>query len=531
MKKKLLLVLLALMPMIVSAEEVEIDGLWYNLISKGQVAEVIQYKNNIYYSGDIEIPAKITLESVEYSVVAIGEGAFNGCDNLTSIIIPNTVTSINYKAFYGCGRITSIIIPNSVTYIGSFAFGNCISLSTVFMPSSVTTIDGSAFYKCENLTSLHITDLASWCNITFVTSKSNPLYYARHLYLNGEEVNDLIIPYNVYGIGNYAFGYFSGLTSVTISDNVTNIGDCAFSGCKGLTSVVISNSVTTIGKSVFSGCSSLTSLTMGNKVTTIGENAFSGCSSLSSLVLPNNLSTIEKSAFAGCSSLTSLTMGNKVTTIGENAFSGCSSLSSLVIPNSVKTIGAKAFFGGASLTSLIIGNYIRNINSQAFADCEKLTEVFCYAETVPSTYSDAFNNSYIEYATLHVPAASLEAYKAATPWSGFKNIVPIDGETPIVEKCATPTITYANGKVRFACETEGVEYVPTVTCSPNQLQNGNELAIGGTFTVSVYAVKEGYENSDTATMTINMSQMGDLNADGQISIADVTSLVNVILGK
>lgn len=126
MRKHLLLILLALMPMIVSAEEVEIDGLWYNLISKGQVAEVIQYKNNIYYSGDIEIPAKITLESVEYSVVAIGEGAFNGCDNLTSIIIPNTVTSINYEAFYGCGRITSIIIPNSVTYIGSFAFRGCI---------------------------------------------------------------------------------------------------------------------------------------------------------------------------------------------------------------------------------------------------------------------------------------------------------------------------------------------------------------------------------------------------------------------
>ena len=67
--------------------------------------------------------------------------------------------------------------------------------------------------------------------------------------------------------------------------------------------------------------------------------------------------------------------------------------------------------------------------------------------------------------------------------------------------------------------------------TPNQLQNGNELAIGGTFTVSVYAVKEGYENSDTATMTINMSQMGDLNADGQVSIADVTFLVNIILGK
>ena len=185
----------------------------------------------------------------------------------------------------------------------------------------------------------------------------------------------------------------------------------------------------------------------------------------------------------------------------------------------------------SSLTSITIGNSVRTIYASAFANCEELTDVFCYAETVPSTSSDAFDHSYIEYATLHVPAASLEAYKAATPWSGFKNIVPIDGDTPLVEKCATPTITYANGKVRFACETEGVEYVPTVTCSPNQLQNGNELAIGGTFTVSVYAVKEGYENSDTATTTINMSQMGDVNADGQVSIADVTFLVNLILGK
>ena len=157
--------------------------------------------------------------------------------------------------------------------------------------------------------------------------------------------------------------------------------------------------------------------------------------------------------------------------------------------------------------------------------------LYCYAESVPTTESDAFDGSNIENATLYVPAASLDAYKAAIPWSLFKKIVPIGEEPPVIQKCATPTITYANGKVRFACETEGVEFVPTVACTPNQLQNGNELEIGGTFTVSVYAVKEGYDNSDTATMNVNLSQMGDVNADGELNAADITALVNAILGK
>ena len=78
------------------------------------------------------------------------------------------------------------------------------------------------------------------------------------------------------------------------------------------------------------------------------------------------------------------------------------------------------------------------------------------------------------------------------------------GFTP--EKCATPTITYANGKIRFACETEDVVFVPTVTCTASQLQNGNALDIGGTFTVSVYATKEGHFNSDVATKTFTINK-------------------------
>ena len=125
MRKQLLLVLLALMPMIVSAEEVEIDGLWYNLIPKGQVAEVFRSLGTSY-SGDIIIPETVTYEDVEYNVSSIAEKAFYSCSELTSINIPNSVNSIGDYAFSSCTNLTSITIPNSVTTIKSGSFQGCI---------------------------------------------------------------------------------------------------------------------------------------------------------------------------------------------------------------------------------------------------------------------------------------------------------------------------------------------------------------------------------------------------------------------
>ena len=115
-----------LLPMMTSAEEVEIDGLWYNLVSKAKVAEVIQYKNNQKYSGDIVIPETVTYEDIEYGVTSIGEKAFYDCTNLLSINIGNSVTSVGQYAFYGCESLTSATIPNSVTTIGIFGFYRCI---------------------------------------------------------------------------------------------------------------------------------------------------------------------------------------------------------------------------------------------------------------------------------------------------------------------------------------------------------------------------------------------------------------------
>ena len=270
MKKSFLFFILMLMPLMASADPVEIDGIYYNLVSKVKTAEVTS--NPSYYSGDVIIPKTVTYGGKEYSVTSIGGYAFSSCSGLTSVTIPNSVSSIGLGAFRDCSGLTSVIIPNSVT-----------------------------------------------------------------------------------SIGDYAFEYCSGLTSVTIPNSMTSIGWRVFSNCTGLTSVTIPNSVTSIGIAAFQYCS--------------------------------------------------------------------------------------------GLTSIAIGSGIEDIGNQAFADCPELTDVYCYAENVPSTNVDAFEGSYIEYATLHVPKGCIDAYKAVEPWKNFKSIlemvdakVKLSKTKAVIEKGKTLTL-------------------------------------------------------------------------------------------
>ena len=321
------------------------------------------------------IPNAVTYKDDEYPVTSIGKSAFEGCTGLTSVTIGNSVTSIGESAFEDCTRLTSVTIPNSVTSIGKWAFDDC-----------------------TDLTKVEISDIAAWCGISFYSSFSNPLYYAGHLYFNGSEVTDLVIPESVTKIGNYAFYGCTGLTSVTIGNSVTSIGesafeDCesltsvtipdsvtsigysAFNGCTGLTGVTIPNSVTSIGNSAFSHCTGLTSVTIGNSVTSIGNSAFSHCTGLTSVTIPDSVTSIGYSAFQYCRSLTSVTIGNSVTSIGESAFEDCESLTSVTIGNSVTSIGESAFSYCYGLTSVTIGNSVTSIGEYAFYRCTGLAKV------------------------------------------------------------------------------------------------------------------------------------------------------------
>ena len=576
MKRKLLLLLVALLPMIASAYDARIDGIYYYF--SGDNATVTYWDiDNADYSGKVVIPESVAYNGKTYSVTSIGFYAFKRCSNLTSITIPNSVISIGYEAFYGCSSLTSITIPNSVTSIWDWAFSACSSLTSITIPNSVTSIGEDAFYKCTGLTSITIPNS--------VTS----IGYAAFSYCTS--LTSITIPNSVTSIGASAFYQCTGLTSITIPNSVTSIGGSAFWGCTSLTSITIPNSVTSIGRGAFSRCKGLTSIqvetgnttydsrdncnaiietatntliagckntTIPNSVTSIGNSAFSGCSGLTSVTIPNSVTSIGNYAFSSCSGLTSITIPSSVTSIGGWAFLECTSLTSITIPNSVTSIGERAFYSCTSLTAITIGTGIKDIGSEAFASCKGLTDVYCFAENVPSTKANAFSDSSIGSATLHVPASSISSYSTTKPWSQFGKIVSssmtytltymIDGQvyktysleygavitpepaptkegytfsgwsyipptmpaTDVVVmgtftkilKCATPTISYANGKLTFNCETEGAICHSTITDTDIKSYSGNEVDLTVTYYISVYATKEEYEDSEVATGTL-----------------------------
>ena len=362
--------------------------------------------------------SSLTSITIPDSVTSIGSRAFGGCSNLENLTIPFvgsasttnfgyifgttsytggvateqdhnsnttakttyyvpsslkevTVTggSINYGAFHNCSNLTNVIIGDSVTAIGGYAFYNCSSLTSLTIGDSVTLIGGTwAFGGCESLKEVHISDIASWCNISFVNYSANPLGYGARLYLNGEVVSELIISDDVTKINDYAFYKYSSLTSVTIPDSVTSIGSSAFSGCKSLKEVHISDiaswcnisfngpSATPLGcgARLYLNSELVSELIISDNITKINDYAFYNCSSLSSITISDSVTSIGSYAFYDCSSLTNITIGESVKSIGEYAFGGCSSLEIMTIPDSVTSIGPSAFSGCSTLENLTI---------------------------------------------------------------------------------------------------------------------------------------------------------------------------------
>ena len=507
----------------------------------------------------------LTSVTIGNSVTSIGESVFSGCSGLTSVTIPNSVTSIGNSAFSNCSGLTSVTIPNNVTSIGDWAFGGCKGLTSVTIPNSVTSIGDGAFSGCDGLTSINIPDgvtnignyVFSGCSgLTSVTIPNSVTSIGESAFQNCSDLTSVTIPNSVTSIGSYAFENCSGLTSATIPNSVTSIGYQAFSGCSNLTSVTIPSSVTSIDISAFEACSGLTfikveagntkydsrnncnaiiesatnTLVIGcrvtvipNSVTSIGNSAFCNCSGLTSIIIPNSVTSIGNYAFQNCSGLTSVTIPNSVTSIGSYAFYNCSSLTSATIGNSVTSIGDGPFWGCSSLTSVMMSEGVHMVQANFFEECynlntitlpstietigfnafpsSKIKDVYCYATSVASTNGNAFNNSVLPNATLHVPASAIDYYRTTAPWSRFGTIVKLDDVEP-VEKCATPTISYKNGQLIFDSETEGVEFKSSIRDTDINDYTASVINLTATYTITVYATKSGYEDSEVATATL-----------------------------
>ena len=278
----------------------------------------------------------------------------------------------------------SIDIPSSVVFdgnsipvtsIGSEAFSSCSKITMVKIPNSITAIGSSAFSGCSGLTRVYITNINNWCSINFENISSNPLIFARKLYLNYQLISDLVIPNGITSIGNYTFCYCESITSLTIPDTIMSIGKNAFERCTGLTSVTIPDSVKSIGYGAFSYCSGLNNIIIGNSVISIGDYAFNYCSGLTSLVIPNSVTSIGSNAFNYCHHINSVTIPDSVTSIGDYAFYKCGSLESITIPDSVTELGICAFGQCPGVRSVTIGGGVTSLGASVFSNCNLLESV------------------------------------------------------------------------------------------------------------------------------------------------------------
>ena len=297
----------------------------------------------------------------------------------SNLIIPSyvdgyPVVGIDFLAFNYCDNLRRVMIPDSVTSIGHDAFHGYDSLSSVTIGSGVTSIGNGAFLGCDSLTDVYITDVAAWLNISFESYYSNPLMgndLDKKLYLNGKLVTDLVIPDGVTSIDEYVFYNCSSLKSVTIPDSVTSIDYCAFIGCDSLSSVTIGSGVTSISSFAFNGCDSLTDVYITDVAAWLNIS-FEGYYSN-----PLTVNDLDKKLYLKGKLVTNLVIPDGVTSIGGDVFKHCASLKSVTIPDSVTSIGEYEFYCSSLITvhyggtdeqraNISIGDYNSNLTSAAW---------------------------------------------------------------------------------------------------------------------------------------------------------------------
>ena len=308
------------------------------------------------------------------SVINISSVAFEGCTQLTSITIPNSVKYIGTSAFAYCTGLKSVTIPNSVSDIGAIAFAGCTQLTSITLPDSVTRVGEGVFYGCDNLT-------------IYCESKEQPDGWDSTW--NGDcpviwdckkEELEYTLSYN----GEYYI--CTGIGTVTEADAVIQseyrgkpvkaIGDKAFEDCYELKSIIIPDSVTAIGNSAFEDCYSLTEAHVPDTVISIGRYAFAYCVKLTSVNIPDGLVVISEGTYRQCTSVTSITIPDSVIQINKMAFYCCQGLTSVTIPDSVTTLGEMAFGYCRNLQSMTIGIGVKKIGDRLFDEYDSVTDIY-----------------------------------------------------------------------------------------------------------------------------------------------------------
>ena len=343
------------------------------------------------------------------SLLCIGDYAFSYCEGLKNVNIPDSVKIIGECAFQSCFNLKDVKLGESVETLEDRVFYACRSLQSIDLPLSVKTIGSDAFSLCDSLKAFNVRSLSHWCKVDLMSGASTPAIQTGSLMLNGEILDEIIIPNDITEIKNHTFGSVSNIKSVKLHENIIKIGNGSFAYCTSLDSLDIPDSVITIGTNAFSCCSELRSITIGTSVSNIWSNAFGGCSKLNDVNI-KDLSSWCKINFTSYSSnpcyiarafklngekIRYLEIPEGVTEIKDIAFHRCTELFSVVIPESVKKIG-----------------------EQVFTDCN-IYKVTCLRKRFPSISNNTFD---FDKAILYVPNGLKSVYENSNIWSKFKAI-------------------------------------------------------------------------------------------------------------
>ena len=333
---------------------------------------------------------------------------------------------------------------------------------------------------------------------------------------NGQYSGDIVVPEKVKGndgveyvvtvFVDRCFEDCRGLTSISIPSSVTSLGNECFKGCRGLTSVTIPSSVTSLGEYCFYDCSGLTSITIPSSVTSLRDACFDGCSGLTSITIPSSVTSLGNSCFSHCSGLTSITIPSSVTSLGDYCFNRCSGLTSITIPSSVTSLGNNCFQDCSRLTSITIPSSVASLGENCFKECGNI-ETYYFKGALPKRSPNGTGISYTSI--IKVPKEYLQDYKDAFGYyykyiSAWNPDETGDDSKPVTQ-CSTPSVSYGEGKLMFACETAGAEYHYTITdtdITSDALSENGEVSLSAAYNISVYATADGHTASDKAEATL-----------------------------
>ena len=509
-----------------SAADFMVDGIYYNIIGDNQVE--VTAPDSTKYSGDITIPATVVNDGITYQVTRLGNNAFFYCSGLTSIILPEGITEIGESAFCVCDHLEYVDLPNSLVTIGAYAFQGCRALTSFYIPRNVTSIARGAFLYCTSVND-------------FMVSGSNPSYKSVSGVLFTRDMTTLVayppaatattyaIPETVTKLQYFAFHYNDYLTQVTIPESVTWVGGAAFRGCDGLTSLYFPDGITYIGSSGFCDCDNLTSVHLPANLDTIHNSTCRGLTKLTEITIPRSVRCIDNYGFQYSSGLKSVIFeeGSCLDSIGLCAFDNCTSLESFDMPNTVTKIGAEPFGLCYSLTSVHLSDNLPILRASTFFDCTSLAEV-----EVPSSVTFLDNNSFCG-------CTSLKRLKIGDKDATTCNTVIGYGQalrSPSLERIELgANISGLKGDAFGYCGS--LKVLISWSLTPPISVDGYNPFYSSTRYATLYVPKAALEAYQTADHWKNFSaivpieDVGDINRDGNISIADVTALIDLLLGN